>query len=117
MDSIKEQIVLMEMGYHSAIGSEEDVEARYPEEDIPEFRSIQMEDILCIGAKTAVEISGLRSRPIRDIAIRDAYFQTEKGVNCQLCENIRLENVTIAAGAEKKVFEDETISGPFQWKA
>ena len=117
MDSIKEQIVQMEMGYHSAIGSEEDVEAKYPEEDIPEFRSIQMEDILCIGARSAVEISGLRCRPIRDITIKNSYFQTEKGVNCQLCENVRLENVTIAAGEEKNVFADESISGPFQWKA
>ena len=34
MDNIKEQAVVMNMGYSSAIGSERDVEKRYPEEDI-----------------------------------------------------------------------------------
>lgn len=67
MDNIKEQAVIMNMGYSSAIGSERDVEKRYPEEDIPEFCHIHMSDILCIGAKKAVDICGLAQRPIHDI--------------------------------------------------
>lgn len=104
----------MSMGYSSAIGSEGDVEKQYPAEDIPEFCNIQMEKLLCIGAKTAVDICGLGIKPIHDITIRESYIQAEQGVKCRLCENIRFEDVSIAVGNRRHQFERECISGTYQ---
>ncbi len=113
MDNIQEQAVVMSMGYSSAIGSEKDVEKQYPEEDIPEFCHIQMEDILCIGAKTAVDICGLGVKPIHDITIKNSYIQAQEGVRCRLCQNICLENLTVSSQEGKRVFERECVSGEY----
>ena len=111
MDNIKEHAVVMNMGYSSAIGSENDIEKGYPEEDIPEFCNIQMEDILCIGAKVGVEICGLQKKPIHDIMIKNSFIQANEAFRCRLCKDIRFENLTIAdgSGTEKK-FEKECIT-------
>jgi len=110
MDNIKEHAVVMNMGYSSAIGSEKDVEKGYPDEDIPEFCHIQMENILCIGAKVGVEICGLPKKPIHDITVKDSFIQAKESVRCRLCKDIRLENVTISDGQTEQVFENECIS-------
>ncbi len=114
MDNIKEHAIVMNMGYSSAIGSEKDIEKQYPEEDIPEFCNIHMEDILCIGAKRGIEISGLMKKPIHNITIKDSFIQAKEGVRCQLCKDIRLENVTIATDGKEQLFAKENISGEYQ---
>lgn len=114
MDNIKEHAIVMNMGYSSAIGSEKDIEKQYPDEDVPEFCNIHMEDILCIGAKRGIEISGLLKKPIHDITVKNSFIQAEEGVRCRLCKDIRLENVTIASDGKEQLFAKENICGEYQ---
>ncbi len=117
MDNIKEQAVVMNMGYSSAIGSERDVEKRYPEEDIPEFCHIHMSDILCIGAKKAVDICGLAQRPIHDITLERSSIHAQQGVQCRYAQNIRLKDVTVTSQqnpSQVLTYGDETVGDGYR---
>ena len=116
MDSIKEHALIMSMGYNAAIGSEKDVEKQYPEEDVPEFRNIHMSDILCVGAKQAVDIGGLAQRPINNISMENCVIHAEKGVSARFAENIRLKDVKIVSTKDGQVlnYTDETVGDGYK---
>ena len=111
MDDIKDQALIMSMGYNAAIGSEKDVEKQYPEEDVPEFRNIHMSDILCVGAKQAIEICGLAQRPVHDITMERAVIHAKKGVRARFAENISLKDVKIVSTEDGQVlsYPDESF--------
>ena len=117
MDDIKEQALIMSMGYGSAIGSEKDVEKQYPREDVPEFCHIHMSDIVCSGARQAVEICGLAQQPVHDITLERAVIRADKGVQCRYAENICLKDVTIASSQTPDNvlrFADETVGDGYR---
>lgn len=97
MMDIKKEAIVFDMGYvlSYADGSEDIPEGNYPQEDIPEFRSITMKNITCLGAKQALKINGLAQMPVHDITVEDSLFAADMGYTGQFAEGINIRNCTM----------------------
>ena len=65
------------------------------DETTPQFRDIYIENIICRGAKRAMQLQGLPEMPIRGIHLRDVSITSRTGAVCEDAENITLQNVDI----------------------
>lgn len=90
MVGIPKQAVLFTMAYAGAMGKDET-----QPEDIPEFRNVLIKNTDCQGARQAIQIDGLAQLPIHDIYFENCCFAAERGIRCQMAENISLEKVTL----------------------
>lgn len=78
-------------------------------EDIPEFKDIFMENIICNGAKTGIKINGLRELPIHDLSFKNIQIKCQKALDLSLCKNINFDNVKLIAGDNDYFLNDERI--------
>jgi DNA sulfur modification protein DndE len=69
-------------------------------EATPQFRDIQIENVVCKGAGTAVFIRGLPEMNIKRISFQDVTIESEKGFVCIEGEDIKVKNVTIYSKGE-----------------
>jgi len=74
-------------------------------EGTPTFRHIEIKNVTCNGAETAIMMRGLPEMPVKDISIENAVLQSNKPMLCIEAENIRLKNVTILSKDTKPVLE------------
>ncbi|WP_400192987.1 glycoside hydrolase family 28 protein [Hymenobacter sp. B81] len=81
------------------------IEAKPLNEGTPQFRKIQIRNVTCNGAETAILVRGLPEMAIKDISIENAVLQSDKGLVCIEAENIRLKNVTLLAKHTMPVME------------
>lgn len=65
------------------------------DEGTPQFREIFMENIVCRGARRAVQLQGLPEAPLREIHLRHSSFTAELGIVCQDADGIVLANVEV----------------------
>lgn len=65
------------------------------DEGTPQFRDIYIQDVLCRGARRAVQLQGLPEMPIRGIHLRNVAMTATRGIVCQDAEDITLERVEI----------------------
>lgn len=72
-----------------------DVTAVPPDQGTPQFRDIYIQDVICRGARRAVQLQGLPEMPIRGIHLRNVAMTAELGLVCQDAEDITLERVEI----------------------
>jgi polygalacturonase len=79
--------------------------ARPVDESTPQFRKIQMRNVTCNGARTAMLVRGLPEMAIRDISLENAVLQSDKGLVCIEADNISLKNVTLLPTATDPVME------------
>lgn len=64
-------------------------------EGTPQFRDIYIQDVLCRGARRAVQLQGLPEMPIRGIHLRNVAISATRGVVCQDAQDITLQGVEI----------------------
>ncbi len=64
-------------------------------EEIPEFKNIFIENIVCNGAKKPISISGLKAMPIHHVYLKNISVQTKGSVKIENAENIFQENINI----------------------
>jgi polygalacturonase len=64
-------------------------------EGTPQFRNIFIQDVLCRGARRAVQLQGLPEMPIRGIHLRNVAISATRGVVCQDARDITLEGMEI----------------------
>jgi DNA sulfur modification protein DndE len=64
-------------------------------EATPQFRSIQIRNVICKGAETAIFIRGLPEMNIRDIDLQNISIESKEGIVAQDASNIAMKNVTI----------------------
>lgn len=107
MNEIVEEAIIFTMGYVlvNIEDNKEQAVSKVKKEDIPEFKNILMDNIICKGAKIALKVNGLPELPIHDITLKNSYIVADKDLDLKLCENINLENVVIDA-KESKVYNN-----------
>jgi DNA sulfur modification protein DndE len=64
-------------------------------EGIPRVQDIFLKNIICKGAKRAVQIEGLPEMPIRGIELDNVQISARTGVVCVDAERIKLTNLKI----------------------
>jgi polygalacturonase len=79
--------------------------AKPVDESTPQFRKIQMRNVTCNGARTAIMVRGLPEMSIKDISIENAVLQSDKGLVCIEADNISLKNVTLLPTSTDPVME------------
>lgn len=72
-----------------------EVAAMPVDEGTPQFRDIFMENIVCRGARRAVQLQGLPEMPLRGIHLRASSFTAEQGIVCQDAADIVLSGVEV----------------------
>ena len=78
--------------------------------DVPEFKNIHMENILCDEAKIGLKVNGLKQLPIHDITLKNSYIRADKDMDLALCDNIKLENVIFDINNTKTKYEKEIFT-------
>jgi DNA sulfur modification protein DndE len=78
----------------------------------PQFRNIFMQDIVCRGARRAVQLQGLPEMPIRGIHLRNVAITADTGILCQDAQDITLHGVEImnAQGAVVEAVRSRAIA-------
>jgi DNA sulfur modification protein DndE len=79
--------------------------AKPVDETTPQFRKIQMRNVTCNGARTAMLVRGLPEMAIKDISLENATLQSDKGLVCIEADNIRLKNVALLPTSTDPVME------------
>ena len=66
--------------------------------DTPQFRDIYIEDVVCRGARRAMQLQGLPEMPLAGIHLRRVSIMAEQGLVCQDANDITLSGVEITSG-------------------
>jgi polygalacturonase len=61
----------------------------------PQFRDIQIEDLVCRGARKAIVLQGLPEMPVRNIALKNVDITAQEGVSVIDAENISFDNLRV----------------------
>jgi polygalacturonase len=72
-----------------------DANAMAVNEGTPQFRDIQIENIVCRGARKAIVLQGLPEMPLRNITLKNVDITAQAGVSLTDAENISFENVRV----------------------
>jgi polygalacturonase len=64
-------------------------------EETPQFRDIDIENVICRGAHTAMLLQGLPEMPVRGIRLRNVSISAEAGMTWMDADGITLQNVEI----------------------
>ncbi len=108
MSNIIEEAMIFTMGY-VLVNIEDTNEGnlnKIEKEDIPEFKNIFMENIICNGAKIALKVNGLDELPIHDLTISNSKFICEKDFDIRRARNIKLNKVSIQTKEKEQIYED-----------
>ncbi|GAA4381512.1 glycoside hydrolase family 28 protein [Hymenobacter koreensis] len=81
------------------------IEAKPLNEGTPQFRNIQIKNVTCDGAETAILVRGLPEMAIKNISIENAVLQSQKGLVCIEADGIKLKNVTLLTKQTMPVME------------
>ncbi|MBZ4190225.1 glycoside hydrolase family 28 protein [Niabella beijingensis] len=74
-------------------------------ETTPQFRNIEISNVYVNGAEKAVFLRGLPEMPVRGIRIRNAVFQSKKGIDIQEAADIRFQNVKVYTAVTQPVID------------
>ena len=91
MLNIKNKAIAFNMGYDMDTKAGQEISP----EEIPEFKNIFIENIVCNGAKTPISISGLKAMPVHHIYLKNISIQTNGNIEIENAENISQENINI----------------------
>lgn len=99
MANIIEEAFIFTMGYvlRNLETDRTDEVSSYVREDIPKFKNIAMENIVCRNAKMGIKIEGLRALPIHHLSFKNIEIEAENDITISNAENIVMENVKIKA--------------------
>lgn len=110
MNNIIGEAIIFTMGYVLVnIEDTNEGSVTYNSDDIPEFKEILMDNIICNDCNVALKINGLKELPIHDIILKNSKIRCKSGLDLKECKNIKLENVIIEDEVGKKHFTDENI--------
>jgi polygalacturonase len=73
------------------------IETNFPSvnEGTPQFRDIQIENVICRGAQKAIVLEGLPEMPIRNITLKNVSITSQQGVFVTDADGISFENVQV----------------------
>lgn len=76
-------------------GKSVDVKKMPVDETTPQFRNIDIEDVVCRGARRALYFNGLPEMPIKNITLKNIHISAQHGAEFHYSEGIKKENVQI----------------------
>lgn len=79
-------------------------------EDIPEFKNIYLDNILCSESKLALKVEGLKEKPIHDIYISNSFIVSDSDFKINLAKNIFLKNTKIKTNNEIKYYDSVKLA-------
>ena len=79
-------------------------------EDVPEFKNIYLDNILCSESKLALKVEGLKEKPIHDIYISNSFIVSDSDFKISLAENIFLKNTKIKTNNEIKYYDNVKLA-------
>jgi len=91
MTDISKEAIIFTMGYDMNTKEGQKV---LPEE-IPEFKSIEISNVICTKADIPLSISGLPEMPVHDIILKNIYIGSEKDIFIDKAENIIQDNFNV----------------------
>ncbi len=91
MTEISKEAIIFTMGYDM---DTKEGQKTLPEE-IPEFKNIEIKNVVCVKAETPIHISGLSEMPVHDITLKNVEIGSNNEVIVSKAENIIKENVNI----------------------
>ncbi len=91
MTEISKEAIIFTMGYDMDTKEGQTVS----EEEIPEFKNVEIKNVVCVVAETAISISGLAEMPVHDISFENVYIKSKNPVSILKAENISQKNVNI----------------------
>jgi len=107
MRDIVREAVLFDTYYEDMpAGATKDPNKPAPKDKIPEFRDFHISRISCIGAKTAIAITGLPELPVNNIFFDDVVIRADKGLVATQAKAIDLRNVKLDV-SEKPIFQTD----------
>lgn len=112
MSNIVEEAMIFTMGYVlvNIEDNKEGKDNKFNMEDVPEFKNINIDNVVCDGAKIALKVLGLEQLPIHDITISNSKISADKSMDLKLCKNINLKNVEIITPDSKTFYENESFN-------
>lgn len=113
MANIIEEAFIFTMGYvlHNLETTKTDEMKSTIKEDIPEFKNIFMENIVCSQAKLGIKINGLPELPIHDLKFKNISITSKKAVELNHCSNIDFENVLIKTKEKDYLYQNDILEG------
>ncbi len=91
MTEISKEAIIFTMGYDMDTKEGQSVKP----EEIPEFKNIEIKNVLCRKAETSISVSGLSEQPVHDITFENIDITSKKPVSFEKTENIVQKNVNI----------------------
>ena len=91
MTEISKEAIVFTMGYDMDTKEGQSVKT----EEIPEFKNIEIKNILCGKAETAISIMGLSEKPVHHITFENVNITSKKPVFFEKAENIVQKNVSV----------------------
>lgn len=112
MTGIKEEAMIFTMGYALTTIGVEGAEGTRNEsaEDIPYFRNITMENILCESSKKSLNIDGISPETISNITLKDSYIVSNNDIKLTKCKNINIVNTAFNINGVEKHYQNESFS-------
>ena len=110
MSNIEKEAFIFDMGY-KLVNIEDTKEAKVEakEEDIPYFKDLLIEDVLCNHAKTGLKINGLNENTISNITFKNVNVICDKAFDLNNYSNINFENAVFTEKDKVYNFDKKTI--------
>ena len=83
-------------------------------DDVPEFKNITVDNVVCNGSEIALKVVGLEELPIHDITITNSKIAATNGISTVNCKNIKLDNVELDIKGEKSLYNSFIINDEFK---
>jgi hypothetical protein len=96
MKNIVESAILISSGYADKGAGVSATDSDDKNAFFPDWSNITFRNITCIGSKQAVEIQGLKGKPVHNILFDNVMIiGNKKGIKMEFAENLRFENCNI----------------------
>lgn len=100
MKNIKKSAILFSSGYADRGAGVSATDKDDKSAFFPDWSNFTFRNITCVGARTAVEIEGIKGKPVRDMVFQDVTILNAKfGLVFKYAENITFTDCTIRAKA------------------
>jgi polygalacturonase len=81
------------------------VEFQPVSEATPQFRDIQISNVVCNGAEKAIFIRGLPEMHVKNIVLQNMVLQAKRGIDCQEASGITFKNIKVISKESDPVVE------------
>ena len=111
MSNIVNEAFIFDMGY-KLVNIEDTGESNMEvdKDDIPYFKDLLMENIICNHAKTGIKINGINKDTITNLTFKNVSVGCDKALDLNNYSNIKFNNVTLIEKGECKHYDEEILN-------